>query len=215
MIDGVLWMPPGRHPVRILARAVRGGVRLETAPGTIAAGGWFWIGQALSKMDLPFGAVEVPVGLLRQPSADALSWLRRERPLCEALEEVARTEGLALCGTPWDVEILDDASCASLARVRIHGGGASVALDAGALPLQPPEDHPWPDAWRIAVLAHRTRAVRAALGLCAPDCRVAPWLSGWHRLDVAPTGPWRVGRIGADPLSAARIVAQIAAASAA
>jgi hypothetical protein len=214
MIDGVLWTPPGRRPVRILARAVRGGVRLEAAPGTVAAGGWSWIGQALSTLDLPSGRVDAPVVLPRLPSADALSWLRRERPLCEALEEVARTEGLALLGTPWDVEVLDDASCARLARVRIHGGGASVALAAGALPLRPPEDHPWPDAWLIAALAHRTRAVRAALGLCAPDCRVAPWLSGWHRSDAAPTGAWRVGRLGADPLSVARIAAQIAAATA-
>jgi hypothetical protein len=40
MIDGVLWTPPGRRPVRILARAVQGGVRLEATPGTVAAGGW-------------------------------------------------------------------------------------------------------------------------------------------------------------------------------
>lgn len=213
MIDGALWTPPGRGALRIRARASDAGVRLEASPAGLAAGGWSWIGQALAVLDLPDLPVEACSALPRLPAPDALGWLRRERPLCAALEEAARAEGIAVAGGPWRADLLDDASGAALARVEIGPAGASVRLAPGALPVAPPEDHPWPDAWRVAALAHRTRAVRASLGFCAPDGQVAPWLAGWHRPERLPGGAWRAGRPGPDPFSAARIAGQVAAAS--
>lgn len=215
MIDGALWTPPGRRPLRLEVRRTPSGVRLEAAPAALAAGGWAWIGQALAVLDLPPGPVEASAALPRPPSPDAWGWLRRERPLCAALEEAVRTEGIAVRGGPWGADLLDDASGAPLARVEIGPGGAVARFAPGVLPASAPEDHPWPEAWRVAALAHRTRAVRAALGLCAPDARVAPWLEGWHRADALPAGPWRAGLPGADPFSPGRLAGQIAAASAA
>jgi len=215
LIDGALWTPPGRRPLRLEARRASSGVRLEVIPAALGAGGWTWIGQALAVLDLPVGPVEASPALPRPPSPDAWGWLRRERPLCAALEEAVQTEGIAVRGGPWGADLLDDASGALLARVEIGPEGAVARFAPGVLPIAAPEDHPWPEAWRVAVLAHRTRAIRAALGLCAPDARVPPWLDGWHRADALPTGPWRAGLPGGDPFSPGRLAGQIAGASAA